>query len=172
MSTHANLLGEPPATLLPDLPEASQLVAEGTAAVEVAAKYPAFSLAWALLAEDALKAGRPVRRTPTRGPATTGGWTRCAATGGKGTARSPGRTPRTRGSCAAWPHSPGPPRRSARPTRQPAAGRSCATAATRRTPRSRARYCRTAVLPYCRASPAADRGRTGEPCTGPRVRSA
>lgn len=60
MSTHANLLGEPPATLLPDLPEASQLVAEGTAAVEVAAKYPAFSLAWALLAEDALKSGHPV----------------------------------------------------------------------------------------------------------------
>jgi Protein of unknown function (DUF3151) len=49
-----NLLGEPPATLLPDTPEASTLVAAGTAAVEVAARYPAFSLAWALLAEDAL----------------------------------------------------------------------------------------------------------------------
>ena len=61
MSTHGNLLGEPPATLLPDSPEASRLVAEGTAAVDVAAKYPAFSLAWALLAEDALKAGHPVQ---------------------------------------------------------------------------------------------------------------
>jgi hypothetical protein len=60
MSSSVNLLGEPPATLLPDMAEASTLVAEGAAPVEVAAKYPAFSLAWALLAESALDGGRPV----------------------------------------------------------------------------------------------------------------
>jgi len=55
-----NLLGEPPATLLPDTPDASKMVAAGTAAVEVAARYPAFSLAWAILAEDALSRGQAV----------------------------------------------------------------------------------------------------------------
>jgi hypothetical protein len=60
MSSSVNLLGEPPPTLLPDMLEASTLVADGTAAVEVAAKYPAFSLAWALLAESALDGDRPV----------------------------------------------------------------------------------------------------------------
>jgi Protein of unknown function (DUF3151) len=60
MSTHSNLLGEPPATLLPAVPEAESLLASGTPAVDVAARYPAFSLAWALLAEAALDGGRPV----------------------------------------------------------------------------------------------------------------
>ncbi len=60
MSSSVNLLGEPPATFLPDTPEASTLIAEGAAAVEVAAKYPAFSLAWALLAEGALDSGHAV----------------------------------------------------------------------------------------------------------------
>src|SRR3954462_10181789 len=60
MSSSVNLLGEPPATLLPDTPQASALIAEGTAAVEVAAQYQAFSLAWALLAEDALAKGNAV----------------------------------------------------------------------------------------------------------------
>ncbi|HEY6497276.1 MAG TPA: DUF3151 domain-containing protein [Trebonia sp.] len=60
MSDHVNLLGEPPATLLPPLAEAEALIASGTSPVDVAAKYPAFSLAWALLAESALDGGRPV----------------------------------------------------------------------------------------------------------------
>jgi hypothetical protein len=60
MSSSVNLLGEPPATLLPDTPKASRLIAEGTAAVDVAARYPAFSLAWGLLAEDALAKGQAV----------------------------------------------------------------------------------------------------------------
>ena len=60
MSTHENLLGEPAPTLLPALPEAEALVSSGVSAAEVAAKYPAFSLAWALLAEEALSRGRPV----------------------------------------------------------------------------------------------------------------
>jgi hypothetical protein len=60
MSSPVNLLGEPPATLLPDTPEASKPLADGTSATEVAAKYPAFSLAWAVLAEDALARGQAV----------------------------------------------------------------------------------------------------------------
>ncbi|HEX8006860.1 MAG TPA: DUF3151 domain-containing protein [Trebonia sp.] len=60
MSTHTNLLGEPPPTLLPSDPEPERLVASGTPAADIAAKYPAFSLAWALLAEDALAGDRAV----------------------------------------------------------------------------------------------------------------
>ena len=60
MSTHTNLLGEPPPTLLPADEEPAALLAAGTPAVDVAGKHPAFSLAWAILAEDALVAGRPV----------------------------------------------------------------------------------------------------------------
>jgi hypothetical protein len=60
MSTHANLLGEPPATLLPVTQDAEALLASGAAPVAVAARYPAFSLAWALLAEAALDAEHPV----------------------------------------------------------------------------------------------------------------
>jgi Protein of unknown function (DUF3151) len=60
MTTHVNLLGEPAPTLLPSLPEAEELVASGRAPVEVAARYPTFSLAWALLAEAALADNRYV----------------------------------------------------------------------------------------------------------------
>jgi hypothetical protein len=60
MSTHPNLFGEPAPTLLPDDEEPSRLIASGAPAVDVAARYPAFSLAWATLAEEALAAGRPV----------------------------------------------------------------------------------------------------------------
>ena len=60
MSDHVNLLGEPPATLLPRATEAEGLLASGDTPVDVAARFPAFSLAWALLAEDALDRDRPV----------------------------------------------------------------------------------------------------------------
>jgi hypothetical protein len=60
MSTHTNLLGEPPPTLLPADPEPERLVASGTPAVSIAADYPGFSLAWALLAEEAFAGGRAV----------------------------------------------------------------------------------------------------------------
>jgi hypothetical protein len=60
MSTHPNLLGEPPATLLPAHPAADALVASGTDPAEIAARFPAFSLAWALLAEDSLAGDRYV----------------------------------------------------------------------------------------------------------------
>lgn len=60
MSDHVNLLGEPPATLLPSHAGAEALMASGAAPAEVAARYPAFALAWAMLAEAALASGRPV----------------------------------------------------------------------------------------------------------------
>jgi hypothetical protein len=60
MSDHVNLLGEPPATLLPAMAGAEELVASGAAPVAVAAQFPAFSLAWAMLAEAALDADHPV----------------------------------------------------------------------------------------------------------------
>lgn len=60
MVTHENLLGGPAATHLPDDPEPRGLLASGTAPAEVAAKYPASSLAWARLADEAFEAGRVV----------------------------------------------------------------------------------------------------------------
>src|SRR3954451_1667859 len=56
---HVNLLGEPPATLLPATPEADAELAEGTPAAEVASRHPTVSAAWAALAEQALT--RPER---------------------------------------------------------------------------------------------------------------
>ena len=60
-STHENLLGPPP-TRLPDEPEVSvaRALDGGAAAVDLAARYPASSLPWAVLAEQALDAGRAV----------------------------------------------------------------------------------------------------------------
>jgi len=61
-STHENLLGGTPPTRLPDEPEVSVALAldGGAAAVDLAARYPAASLPWAVLAERALNAGRAV----------------------------------------------------------------------------------------------------------------
>lgn len=55
-----NLLGEPPATLLPDNPEALAALDAGMAPRQVAAAHPDFPLAWAMLAEEALAGGDPV----------------------------------------------------------------------------------------------------------------
>jgi hypothetical protein len=55
-----NLLGEPPATLLPANPEADAELAAGTPAAEVAAHHPTVSAAWAALAEEALAGGRTI----------------------------------------------------------------------------------------------------------------
>jgi Protein of unknown function (DUF3151) len=60
MSTHPNMLGEPAPTLLPMDEAPARLVASGAPAVDVAARYPAFSLAWAMLAEEAIAAGHNV----------------------------------------------------------------------------------------------------------------
>ncbi|MEU9400444.1 DUF3151 domain-containing protein [Streptomyces sp. SID4985] len=61
MTTHKNLLGGPEPTHLPENEEAYRLLAEDSLApAEVVAKYPTFSLAWAMLADDAFEAGRVV----------------------------------------------------------------------------------------------------------------
>ncbi|MGW7369024.1 DUF3151 domain-containing protein [Streptomyces sp. NPDC054841] len=60
MSIHENLLGGPPPTYLSDAPEPREMLANGTAPADVAAKYPTSSLAWAQLADDAFEAGRVV----------------------------------------------------------------------------------------------------------------
>lgn len=61
MTTHTNLLGEPDPTYLREDAEAGRLLTEESRpADEVAAKYPAFLLAWAMLADGAFEAGRVV----------------------------------------------------------------------------------------------------------------
>ena len=58
--THANLLGGIPPIQLPDDPGPRLALEGGASPTEVAAAHPASSLAWAVLAEQALDAGRPV----------------------------------------------------------------------------------------------------------------
>ncbi|OLT25595.1 hypothetical protein BJF83_05415 [Nocardiopsis sp. CNR-923] len=60
MSLHQNLLGEPPATRLPDDPEAREALAASEDPTPVAGRFPAYSSAWARLAENALAQGQPV----------------------------------------------------------------------------------------------------------------
>jgi hypothetical protein len=57
--SHGNLLGEPPATLLPANPEADAELTAGYPAAEVASRHPTVSAAWAALAEESLT--RPER---------------------------------------------------------------------------------------------------------------
>lgn len=59
--THShNLLGEPPATLLPDNVAAREALERGQDPTEVAAANPTFSAAWAALADRAFAAGSVV----------------------------------------------------------------------------------------------------------------
>jgi hypothetical protein len=55
-----NLIAGPPPTFLPEDPRAQDLLDAGTPLKEVAASYPASSLAWALLAEQSLDEGETV----------------------------------------------------------------------------------------------------------------
>jgi hypothetical protein len=55
-----DLLGGPPPTLLPDEAGPREALARGDDAAAVAADYPASSLCWAALADDAFTAGRVV----------------------------------------------------------------------------------------------------------------
>jgi len=52
-----DLIGGPAPTFLPDHPEAREALAAGTDPVEVAARFPAESAAWAALAERAFTVG-------------------------------------------------------------------------------------------------------------------
>jgi Protein of unknown function (DUF3151) len=58
--THENLLGGPPAIYLPDVPDASAALRAADDPAGVAARFPAFSAAWAALAERAIRDGDPV----------------------------------------------------------------------------------------------------------------
>lgn len=61
MAEHKNLLGGPDPTYLPEDEEAYHLLGEGSRTpAEIAGQHPTFSLAWAILAEDAFEAGRVV----------------------------------------------------------------------------------------------------------------
>jgi hypothetical protein len=61
MTMHKNLLGGPDPTHLPEDDAAKALMDAGTlSAAEVVAQHPTYSLAWAVLAEDAFAAGRVV----------------------------------------------------------------------------------------------------------------
>ncbi|MGN6090501.1 MAG: DUF3151 domain-containing protein [Actinomycetales bacterium] len=55
-----NLLAGPPPTLLPDEPSPREALAAGEPATAVAARHPASSLPWAVLAEESLASGETV----------------------------------------------------------------------------------------------------------------
>jgi hypothetical protein len=57
MTHQHNLLGEPPETLLPDVPEAREALASGADPTDVAARFPSYPGAWAALADRAFLAG-------------------------------------------------------------------------------------------------------------------
>jgi hypothetical protein len=60
MTQPPNLLGGPEPTYLPDDAEVRAELAGGALPRDVAAAHPSGQLAWAVLAEDALREGRPV----------------------------------------------------------------------------------------------------------------
>lgn len=58
--SHDNLLAAPPPTYLPDNPEAREALESGAKASDVAARFPAYSAAWAVLADEAFANGHAV----------------------------------------------------------------------------------------------------------------
>src|SRR4051812_11268126 len=60
MSLHDDLLAGPPPTLLPDEPEPRAALVAGADPANVAARFPASSVAWAALADRAFTAGSVV----------------------------------------------------------------------------------------------------------------
>ncbi|SDQ71619.1 DUF3151 domain-containing protein [Thermostaphylospora chromogena] len=58
--SHDNLLAAPPPTYLPDNPEAREALESGAKASDVAARFPAYSAAWAALADEAFANGHAV----------------------------------------------------------------------------------------------------------------
>lgn len=61
MAIHKNLLGGPEPTFLAEEDEPYRMMAEQSASpTQVAADFPTFCLAWAMLSDDALAAGRSV----------------------------------------------------------------------------------------------------------------
>ncbi|MBV9025348.1 MAG: DUF3151 domain-containing protein [Streptomycetaceae bacterium] len=61
MSSHKNLLGGPEPTYIPETEEPYRILAEESASPQqVAADFPGFSLAWAMLADEAFEGDRVV----------------------------------------------------------------------------------------------------------------
>lgn len=60
MTSHQDLLGGPPPTLLPGDPAASEKLEAGADPAEVAAAYPTDSAAWAVLADRAWASGEVI----------------------------------------------------------------------------------------------------------------
>ncbi|GIH28978.1 hypothetical protein Aph01nite_72880 [Acrocarpospora phusangensis] len=60
MELNDNLLAGPPPTLLPDNLEAREMIEGGYKAADVAARFPAYSAAWAILADDYFANGHAV----------------------------------------------------------------------------------------------------------------
>jgi hypothetical protein len=60
MTSHQNLLGGPPPTLLPDEPEPRGALEAGGDPTDVAARFPSHSAAWAALADRAFASGSVV----------------------------------------------------------------------------------------------------------------
>ena len=121
---HQNLLGGPPATLLPEDPAAAELTA-GADPAAVAAAHPACLAAWASLADLALARGDAVASYAYARTGYHRGLDQLRRAGWRGQARSPGSTSRTGvscGRCTRWARRPP---RSASRTRRNAAGSSC-----------------------------------------------
>ena len=60
MTTHHDLLGGPPPTLLPGVAEADTALGRGDDPAAVAARFPEHSASWAVLADRAYAAGRVI----------------------------------------------------------------------------------------------------------------
>ncbi|MFC6080367.1 DUF3151 domain-containing protein [Sphaerisporangium aureirubrum] len=60
MEPHENLMSGPPPVHLPDTPEARESLESGAKASDTAARFPAYSAAWAALADEAFAAGHAV----------------------------------------------------------------------------------------------------------------
>ncbi|WP_203991796.1 DUF3151 domain-containing protein [Sphaerisporangium rufum] len=60
MEIQQNLLAGPPPVQLPDTPEAREALTSGAKPSDVAARFPAYSAAWAALADDSFAAGHAV----------------------------------------------------------------------------------------------------------------
>jgi len=58
---HENLLGEPPATKLPENEAAREALESGVDAVDVAARFPTYCAAWATLSERAFEAHKAIK---------------------------------------------------------------------------------------------------------------
>ncbi len=101
--THPNLMASNVVVSLPEDPALAAIAEHGRERfLEVVAQHPTSSLVWALLAETCLAEeglGNSSPPTPTPAPATTAGWTRCAATAGRAQAKCRGSTNPTAASC-------------------------------------------------------------------------